>query len=492
MIYVEAPGGLRRQRHARWALVQVIAQAVGILSVFLLTPVQLRQMGSDRYGFLVLVTSIASYLMFLEFGAGWALTKHLSVSLGTDDPDERRFIGAAIVITLPVAIVGSLLAALAAGPLVHEVFSVSKANENEAIFVFRSIALFVPVALMLNVVSGIARAYERFVTLAIVGALSTISVNVTWALVAGTSRDMSWVAVGQIVAMFSAAVILFLDVGRLAGRAVLPQRPTKGNVVALLRFGGWTTVSRLGFVALTTIDSILVAALLPVARLPSYSLPFAIASRITLFCSTAVSVLMPALARRHAESPGSATALARQAEPLVVGLTVAAVATLGFEAQPFLDYYIGESFARSGAASALLYLAIAFGALGVSSLDGVSLEAAGRPRQPAMATLTGAVVGIATLAVLTKPYGVAGAAFGVASGALVTAALQMRAACELRNERLLDRAKRLVHAAALPIISAGCASIALHNLGVGGLYATAATAVASSAAVGLTVRFDRT
>jgi O-antigen/teichoic acid export membrane protein len=175
-----------------------------------------------------------------------------------------------------------------------------------------------------------------------------------------------------------------------------------------------------------------------------------------------------------------------------VGLTVAVVATLGFEAKPFLTFYIGESFANSGAALALLYLAVAFGAYGVASLDGVMLEAAGQPRRPAIAMVAGAVVGLVTLIALTKPYGVAGAAFGVASGALVTAILQLRAACELRQERVVDRAKRFLRAVVPPIVCAGVASTALHNVGVGGLYATAATAAAASVAVLPTLRSART
>lgn len=463
-----------------------------MLAIFLLTPAQLRHMGSERYGILVLVMSVTSYLLFFEFGAGWALTKYLSVSLDTGDKDERRFIGAAIAISLPAAALGSLFAASAAGPLVREVFSISSANQDEAVFVFRSLIVFVPVALALNIVSGIARAHERFITLAVVGAFTTIAVNVIWVLVAGRSRDVSLVAVALIMFTFGAAVILCMDVGRRAGYGMLPLRPTRDQIITLLRFGGWTTLSRLGFLALTTVGSILVAALLPVAELPSYSLPFAIASRITLFCSTAVAVLMPTLAMRHARSPGSATSVTLQAEPYVVGLTVAAVATLGFQAQPFLAFYIGESFARSGAAWALVYLAIAFGALGVSSLDGVALEAAGQPRQPAIAMVAGTVVGLVALIALTKPYGVAGAAFGVASGALVTAILQLRAACELRQERVVDRAKRFLRAAIPPIACAGIASTAVHNLGVGGLYATAATAVAATLAVVPTLRSVRT
>lgn len=483
--------GLRHQRHARWGVIQILAQVVGMLAIFLLTPVQFRHMGSERYGLLVLVTTVASYLLFFEFGAGWALTKYLSVSLGTGDTDQRRFIGAAIAISLPAAAFGSLLAALAAGPLVREVFSVSGANQGEAVFVFRSLVVFVPVILMLNVISGIARAHERFITLAVVGAFTTISVNLTWALVAGRSRDVSVVAVAQIIAMFGAVVILYLDVSRRAGHAMLPQRPTIIHILALLRFGGWTTLSRLGFVALTTIGSILVAALLPVAQLPGYSLPFAIASRITLFCSTAVAVLMPTLARRHASSPGSATSVALQAEPFVVGLSVAAVATLGFGAKPFLSFYIGESFARSGAAWALVYLAIAFGALGVSSLDGVALESAGQPRQPAIAMAAGSLVGLVSLVMFTKLYGVAGAAFGVACGCSVTAVWQMSAACKLHQERVLDRAGRLLRMSILPVGGAGLAAYALHKLGIAGLYGTAVTAVVASIAVVPSLRLPR-
>lgn len=480
--------GLWHQQHARWALAQILAQLVGMLAIFLLTPLQLRNMGSERYGILVILTSVASYLMFLEVGAGWALTKHLSASLGSDDAARRRFIGAAIVISLPIATIGSVVAALVAGPLVRSVFSVSPAGRDAAVFVLRSLVVFVPVALMLSVITGIARAHERFVTLAVVGALTTVSINLTWALVAGRSRDVSWVAVAQVVTMFLAAAILCFDVGRLVGRAMLPLRPTMNDILTLLRFGGWTTVSRLGFVSLTTVDSLLVAALLPVALLPGYSLPFAIASRITLFCSTAVGILMPTLSRRYARDPESAATVALRAEPLVVGLTVAAVATLGFEAEPFLTFYISESFAHSGAAAALTYLAIAFGAYGVSSLDGVSLEAAGRPHRPAIAMVAGAAVGLTGLAVLARPYGVAGAAFGVACGGLLTAVLQMRAACALHHERVLDRAKRFLRSAVPPIICAGIASVALHHVGAGGLYSTAGTAAAAGAVVLLSLR----
>jgi O-antigen/teichoic acid export membrane protein len=452
-------------------------------AVFVLTPIQLHRMGNERYGILVIATSIAGYLMFLELGVGWALTKYLASTMESDEPQTKRYIGAAFAVALPVASVAAIVLAAFAGPLARVAFSVPGPSQADAIFAFRALALFVPLALIFNIVSAVARALERFFLQAVVGAFVPVGINVTWVVVAGRPHDIAVVMLAQISAIGLATLAMGITLLRSQGDSIWPSRPARGDVSALLRFGGWSTLNRLGFVGLTTLDTIFVGVVLPLAAVPSYSLPFSIASRIALFCSTAVAVLMPTLSRRHASNPSSASSAAGRAEPLVVGLTVATVATLAFSGKSFLAAYVDHAFAAGGAAIALTYLAIAFGAYGISSLDGVLLEAAGQPRRPAVAMVVGAIVGLPMLVLLARAFGVAGAACGVACGSVTTGLLQLRAGCQLRGEGYGHRAVRLVRIAAPPVVGAVVGSGLARIAGVNGYVSIAITGVAAFGAL---------
>lgn len=477
-----------RQRHARWALLQVSAQLLAMVVVFLLTPVQLHRMGSERYGIIVLATSIGGYLMFLELGVGWALTRFLAASMQTDKEQAKRYIGAAFAITVPIGLAAGVLLTALAGTLARTAFSVSQSTRAETVFAFRALAAFLPLALAFNVVSAVARALERFFLLAVVGGLVPVGINLTWVVVAGKPHDIAFVALAQIGVIGLATIGIGAALVRSRGDAIRLGRPTAAELTALLRFGGWSTVSRMGFLGLTTLDTVLVGIVLSPSVVPSYAIAFTIASRIVLFCSTAVAVLMPTLSRRHASDPASASSAAVRADPLITGLTVATAATLALSGEPFLASYVDSSFAGGGAGVGLAFLAVAFGAYGISSLDGVLLEAAGQPSRPAVAMVTGAVIGLPALVLFAEIFGVGGAAGGAACGALTTAILQMRSGCRLRGESYGVRAVRLARAAAPPLAGAVFGSGLARVVDLNGYLFLAVTGTFSVAALVPTAR----
>jgi O-antigen/teichoic acid export membrane protein len=468
-------------RNASWV---IGGQAIGLLATLIATPIQLRHMGAERYGIVVIAAAVLS-MPFIDIGAGWAVVRAIPWHRARgDESHARRLAGSGLVMAAVGGLAaGALLWTLAPG--VATLFRLT-ANERPAVVaVLHVVAFIVPVTVAVGALAAVVRAAGHFPAIALSRAFVMVALNAVWALVAGQHDDVLLVVRAQL-AIAAIALLWMLCVVWLRARSYLfPLRPSIAASRELLSFGGRSTIGLGSLLFLFQADKLVLATVLPVAVLPAYSVPFSVALRITVVSHAFAGVLLPRLSA--IASRGDVAEMRRVGVTALRVLALASPAiavTCAFGGRAFLDLWVNAHFA-SQAWGPLVALSVGFAALATGSVAGVTLDASGRPGLNAVLTATGAAVGLSLAVILASAFQTAlAAAIGMAIGLglIATSALELsrRLTLEMPRRALLGvlgtpwLALGLAGGASFGMSSALSASHAVTLASVG--FASAATA----------------
>ncbi len=401
-------------RNAAWLLG---GQLVGLTAALIATPIQLDRMGAERYGIVVISTATIASLLLVDAGAGWAVMRAVPWHRARGDHEHaRRLAGSGLLLSAVAGSVAGGLLWLFSGDLV-DVFKLSADLRPVAVQTFHVVAFILPLTLLYGVLAAVARSAGMFSLNAVVSTSVSVGMNIVWALVAGRDNDVVLVADAQLVLIASGLVVMLAVIHRRARDYLFPLRPGRRPAAELAAFGGKAAAGHASLTALANADKIGLAAILPVAVLPTYSIPFSVAIRITLGSSALSTVLMPRMA---ASSSVGDLEEARRLGLAALRVTALASATLAatfaFAGGAFLELWVDPGFADD-AWGPLIALSIGFGALSTGSVGQTLLDASGRPGLNAALTGTGALVGLSLGLGLAAIFDTAlAAAVGVAAG----------------------------------------------------------------------------
>jgi O-antigen/teichoic acid export membrane protein len=398
--------------------VVVLAQGVSLFVVLVLTPFELSGMGTERYGLCALAAASASYVTLFDVGGGWAVMRFIPLyrSEGRRREADEAF-SVALLVSLTTGLSGALTLFLAAKP-VAALFNTTPGMRTEATEAVRIAGLWLPALLVLGVLIGAGQALGRFRMWAWVSAGSVIAFNVLWLVVARTSRSPVQVMWSQVAITVLAtafwAVLLSRD--SESPKLCLPRR---GQVAAqLIRFSALSSVAQSGVMLLVTVGTIVVSYAVGAASIVYYALPMSFAQRLTIISSTVVTVLFPKISRSRGGLRRSHEKLINDSHLLVAVITSALSAILLWAGNSGLAIWISPAFAGR-ATGPLAVLAIGFGAVSMSSVYYVNMEAAGRVAITALLTAGSGVLGVAAALLLALPYGELGGAVGITIGLVV-------------------------------------------------------------------------
>lgn len=413
--------------------------AVGLLATLIATPIQLSHMGAERYGIVVITTATVSALLWVDGGVGWAVMRAVPWHRARGDRlHARRLAGSGVVVTaLLGCIAGAAIWILA--PAIVDLFRLSAPVRPLAVATLHVAAFTLPLSLLLNVVSSVARAAGDFRIPAVSIAFWVVALNVAWALAAGEPDDVVVIARAQLAITAAALVFVLAAVWVRARDYLFPLRPPSlGASRELLAFGGKSTLGAASLVLLYNADKLALATVLPVSILPAYSIPFSVAVRIQLVARALATVLLPRLSAISSRGDSAELRRVGMAALRLVALVSPAIAiTCVFGGRAFLELWVDHDFAAR-AWGPLIALAVGFGALAAGLVGQSMLDASGRPGITATLTAGGTALGIGSALALAGAFGTAlAAAIGIALGlvTIATAALEMSRRLALRISR---------------------------------------------------------
>lgn len=407
--------------------------AVAVFSI----PILIRELGKDRFGVLALAWALVGYASLFDLGLGRALTQLVARKLGEEDDTElHALVWTSLLLMLCLGLFGGLAAATISPLLVHEALSVPVELQTEMLHSFYLLALSIPVVITVAGLRGLLEAHQRFRLLnALRIPMGIYSFAAPLAVLPFSHSLVPVVAVliaGRFVGWILHALLCLRILPSLKQRIVWHS----GMAGALLRFGGWMTVSNVISPLMVSLDRFVVGALLSMTAVAYYATPYEVVTKFIFVPGAIVAVMFPAFSAGFVHDQRHAVLLYRRClKYLFMILFPVVLLTIGF-AQMGLTMWLGADFAQHSV-SVLQWLAAGVLMNCLAQVPLAFVQGGGRPDLTAKLHMMELPCYLLVLWGLTSTYGIEGAA------------IAWTARCTLDAIVLFALASRLLPSAAL-------------------------------------------
>jgi O-antigen/teichoic acid export membrane protein len=325
--------------------------------------------------------------------------------------------------------VAGILLAAASPVLVHRLLKIPPALHTDALWVFLTLAVSLPMTFATGSMRGVLAASQRFDLLNAMG----IPLSILYYAV----------PVGALMLGFQLpGMVLFLVLARVAGMAAhvffcVQLYPallrgctfTRSLVCPLLGFGGWIAVSFAVNPILVCLDRFLIGALISIAALGFYTPPYMISNKLGILPASLSATLFPAFSASagRGDSEWASHALVRSLKYLLLIVGPAAL-VLTFFARPILVVWVGARFAAEGA-TVLQILAVGVLINSLAYVPSGLLQGVGRPDLTAKFHLLEVPLHVVLVWFLVTRFGLPGAALAWTVRVTIDFILLIVAAC---------------------------------------------------------------
>jgi membrane protein EpsK len=312
-------------------------------------PFLLHHLGVAAFGMISLANSLVMYAAIISTGLDVAIGRFLAIDLNRgDDVGANRTFNTALALSLAAC----AILALPAGIVTYffpVLFKIPAGQELATQFLFASVCVTTLAAIISGNFGVASLISHRFDLRNIVRSLTSLSrAGVSALCFMIWTANLWYVAVGFIV---SAGVGLIGDVA--IWRSLTPQlRIARRDIDlqqlrAFMGFGGWVTVSQIGFLLLTQVDLVVVNAVLGAEMTGAYGSLLLFPTLIYTMMEMVAAVLSPAILARYAvgDVEGLRRIASRSVKMLGIGLALPIGLLCGF-GRPLLILWLGSEFAH--------------------------------------------------------------------------------------------------------------------------------------------------
>lgn len=393
-----------------------------IVAVFTI-PIIIKGLGTDRFGILTLAWVLIGYLGLFDMGLGRALTKLVAEKLGSGLTREiPALIWTALLVMLGLGIIVALMASMVLPFMARDVLKVPLYLKNETFTAFLILILFTPIIIISVGFRGVLDAYQRFDLTNAVRIPLGLFMFIAPLLVMPFSVSLVPLFVvlmaGRLVAMLVQMFLCFRVIPALRNQIII----RRSLVGALLKFGGWMTITNIINPLLMYADRMFIGAIISVSAVAYYATPGEVITKLLLISGSLMGVLFPAFSSTFANDRQKTTALFLKGIKGIylvmfpLALLIIALAGEG------LAFWLGTEFARqSTLIMQLMTMAIFFISLGqvpYSLIQGV-----GRPDITARLHIIELPFYLVFLWLMIQAFGIKGAAFAWMIRAMIDSTL---------------------------------------------------------------------
>lgn len=328
----------------RNAVVNYLGIAFGIATGIVLTPLLLRHFGTANYGLWVLLTSVVGYAGLLDAGVGTAVIQHASQAHAKDDHDAlAELYGTA---TAFYCASGALLVGLSGlfVPYLGSVLHITHASDGAARVVVIVLAVSSAVGFAGNVPTAALVGGGRSDRLGLASMVLSLVSRLAQIAAVLSGGGLIVLALTTMISGFAAVAVT-----ALVARRTYPDfrmrigLATRKTTAELLHSGQRNTMVSIAGVVSYGLDQVVIAAVLPLARLTPYAVALRAVSVVRSVSVAGTGVLMPSYG--HSEALNDKERQFRMLTAAVflsMAVTVPAeIALVGF-GRPLLHLWLGD------------------------------------------------------------------------------------------------------------------------------------------------------
>ena len=381
----------------------ILPFTVGLLTI----PQLIKVLGMERFGILTIIWILIGYFSLFDFGLSRTITVKISDLLSQNKKNETNTIfWTSLCLIIPATLVGSS-GLLIAVHFKHHFSTLITANILEETFKsLPLIAFTLPAVTLTSGIKGALEAENKFYGLNIIQIFSGILNFLAPLWIATYTPDLVLIVLGlsflRYIFLIVHLVYLKSSSSWLGGVQILSLKES----IPLITSGGWFTVSNIVGPIMIYLDRFLIASLIPSTSLAYYTTPFELVNRLNIIPSSITRALFPIIASGTNNEYKRVYRLSVKTIFLICGFAT----TLGITLGNFgLKIWIGEDFAASSYfILVILLVGYFFNSLAWAPFN--LIQAFQKPKLTALIHLIELPFYIVILYILTKTYGLTGAA----------------------------------------------------------------------------------
>jgi O-antigen/teichoic acid export membrane protein len=395
---------------ARNTIINLASEAAPFLVALFAIPALVHGLGVERYGVLTLSMMVVGYFGLFDFGLGRAATKFIAEAAASGDhSDIPGLFWTSLYLMLVFGTAGAILLAALAPWLVLNVLRIPPAFQPESVHAFYLLAFAMPIVISGGSLDGTLSAYQRFDLINVVRVPSGIFAYVGPLMVLPFSHSIAWMVAAMVVGRLASWSVNFALCLRIAPALRHVLRPNRDTVRLMLSFGGWVAVSGLIGPIMSYFDRFLIGAMLSVAAVSYYTVPFQITGKLGILPGAMGGVVFAAFSSSFTHDPARIALIFERATRYTLLALFAPVLLLVALASEILSLWLGAGFAAHSA-GVLRLLAVATFVNCLAWTPYVLIQTAHRPDLTAKLHVAEVPFYVAFLWWVLPRYGVEGAA----------------------------------------------------------------------------------
>lgn len=407
----------RRRFASFWAILEYLWNPLlGIM----LTPVLLKALGEELFGYWALLFAAISLGAILNFGTGIAVVKRMAETDAANRSSRVRLLRSAMGITC----VGAALTSLALGACIQyggELIFPRMDRIDLLIYVGWCAALICFIEQLDNVLASALKGLERF----------SLAANLEMA-----TRTVQFAAVAATALYFNALepvslAVVATSLLRLAAKSAVVARWFGASALLpgwtidrpMLRLARWGWAQGVGGMFFGIADRLIVAAMLGPNSLAQYAVATQLTQQIHAISAAGTSVLLPQLSRRSKTE--SVSAIARAVSKLYALMICAIVLTAVLFAvfgRDILQLWLRLPVSTE-TVELFRYLTVAFAVLALNVVPHFVLLAVGHARLVATSNIAAGAISCVLMLWLTPLAGTDGVGYAKIAYGLITTAI---------------------------------------------------------------------
>lgn len=390
---------------------QLYSAGIGIL----ILPLYIKYMGAEAYGLVGFFTMLQAWFALLDLGLTPTIARETARYHGGSMSalHYRQLFRALSTIFVGIAVIGGTALWLLAEPIAYKWLQVETLSMNAVVVAVQIMAVSVALRWLGGLYRGVITGSERLVWLsgfnAIIATLRFPAVFITMWQYGFTPTVFFWhqlaVAVVEVLGLYLMSNRLkpVFTKSEIIGWSIQPVKP-------VLKFALTIAFTSSVWVLVTQTDKLILSGILPLAEYGFFTLAVLVASGIMILSAPVSTVIMPRMARLHAEGKhDEMIQVYRNATQLVSVVAGSASLTIAFFAEPLLYAWTGDKEIASNAAPILTLYALGNGVLAVSAFPYYLQYALGNLRYHLIGNLVIVVTLIPAIIWAASEYGAVGA-----------------------------------------------------------------------------------
>jgi O-antigen/teichoic acid export membrane protein len=353
---------------------QVLPMLVGIVTI----PRIVRGLGPDGYGILSIAFMVLGYFSIFDLGLSRATVKFVAEHLSPDQIHKvPGLVWTSLGLLAGLGCAGGLLAAAFVPTVVTHYLKMPQSFVGEAKISLLILCASMPVMLSNDALRGVLEAAQRFDLVNYVKVPGSVCFYLFAALAVIMGVKVSGVVIILVLVRLATSVLYLIFCFRVFPNLRGSFGFSREAIAPLARFGGWIMVSNVTAPIFSSVERFIIAAVVSVAALTYYSVPFDLVTKTLIFPASIAPALFPYFSF-HGSRRTEVSAVTSQSVKYLLLLMTPATAIFCVFAKDILRLWMGAQFAdQSTVVMQLIALSCFLNAF--AYIPYTSVQALGRP-----------------------------------------------------------------------------------------------------------------